>query len=327
MPIEYAPTGYGQFIQGLAAQAGQAQAGQQEAQRKHQVSMQQMSQAFQADMATLNYQMELEAAAKNKAWELEKMEIASRLDFQREMKKEEQKKDKLDLAITGLEKAFDDGQISKEQMNQGILSAQLEYSGATRAAGLMDQQMNEYQERSLGLREREIAIRENQEMTPYQERSLALQERGLDLRERELAEDIKESEARRQAAIDLLKTKQDRPMTQAEEITASNYISQFVQDVEIYEDPKWWRDDEPKKVKWAKRSDPKDSDSRLVKATEAEVQMIERLQDRLAGSTNPMEPAAPVDLEDLYKQVGIIKAVNPAAAQRHYDKFIGQFKD
>jgi len=83
MPITYK---YGEGeVKALAQKAGKAQAAQQKLQMR-----------FQKDMALMDYQFKLAAQQRAKAWELEKMEIASRNDFAVQEQERVQKKQELE---------------------------------------------------------------------------------------------------------------------------------------------------------------------------------------------------------------------------------------
>jgi len=80
MAIQYK---YGEEeVKALAQQAGKAQA-----------ANIQLQQRFQKDMAMMEYQLGLEKQRRAMAWDMEKMEIASRNDFEREERERVNKQD------------------------------------------------------------------------------------------------------------------------------------------------------------------------------------------------------------------------------------------
>jgi len=149
MAIERGLPGYGNFITGLAQQAGQAVAAREQIQRQferdtrmEEIATQiqarredmRMAQEFERRAKALDLELELAKYARSKEWEIEKMEIRSRLDFENEEKSRLTRKAEFQQKISSLNKAVDDGKISRDQADQQIQALELLELGAETAA-------------------------------------------------------------------------------------------------------------------------------------------------------------------------------------------------
>jgi hypothetical protein len=113
MPITYK---YGEEeVKALAAQAGKAQA-----------ANIQLQQRFQKDMAVMDYQFKLAAEQRARAWDLEKMEIASRNDFQQEEAKRVERQQRWSL----IKQQIDETQtLTPEQKEKALYSNYMKVFG------------------------------------------------------------------------------------------------------------------------------------------------------------------------------------------------------
>jgi len=127
MPIKYQ---YGEGeVRALATAAGKAQAAQQAVQNR-----------LQKDMALMDYQFRLEAAKRSRLWELEKMEIASRMDFQRSEQMRQSQLQERELRLKKINEAVESGIITPETGAELSLAANLEIAGAGRTAATVTQE-------------------------------------------------------------------------------------------------------------------------------------------------------------------------------------------
>lgn len=146
MAISYGNVGAGALIGGLAKDAGAAVAAQRaeelvqriaeqrEARRAQQEAIQLQLQA-QRDMKMIDYQMELEKYKRSHEWEIEKMEVASRIDFE----KEERAKAAKESEYQSKKKAIlESDALGKEQKAKLAVALDMEYLGAS---GLAQQLM------------------------------------------------------------------------------------------------------------------------------------------------------------------------------------------
>ena len=136
-------------VKSLAAKAGKAQA-----------AREAVNQRFQKDMAVIGYQMELQKQQRAMAWEIEKMEIASRMDFQAKEQERIQKQQQFRSALGEIDKrrVSRGGTLPDEVADKATLNTAMQYQGFSPLAddilGLTD-----YQKASLALREKEIEAR------------------------------------------------------------------------------------------------------------------------------------------------------------------------
>lgn len=70
---------------------------------------------WELEKMELASRQDFEREMKAKAWDLEKMEISSRLDFEREERKRQRELDKIDAALEQIDKEVESGKITEEQ--------------------------------------------------------------------------------------------------------------------------------------------------------------------------------------------------------------------
>jgi len=107
MAITYKPAGQGAYVESLAKQAASA-AGARIRQQ----------QEFALQLKQLDQQLELDRFARQKSWETEKMELASRLDFERSEKKRLAELDEVDARIKAVVDAVDQGLIDVDEADR-----------------------------------------------------------------------------------------------------------------------------------------------------------------------------------------------------------------
>ncbi len=142
MAISRGNIGYGELVSGLAQKAGEAVAArraaeiaaQLQARREEQQSRMQIAQMenqFQTAKMQLGYQMELEREARAQSWEIDKMELRSKLDFEEEEKKLRMKKQEFELKKKAIQES---DMITDAQKNQLLTALELEEVGAETTA-------------------------------------------------------------------------------------------------------------------------------------------------------------------------------------------------
>lgn len=134
MAIKYQPEGYGKFVQGLAAQAGAAEAATKTAEMAFQMAEADKDRQFRAQMQNLQYEVQLESARRSAMWDIEKMEIRSRIDFEDEEKKRVQRKQQLDLDLQSLDKAAKEYLIDPKELPKMKEATYLKYMDLPEAA-------------------------------------------------------------------------------------------------------------------------------------------------------------------------------------------------
>jgi len=141
-----------QEVKALAAQAGKAQAAREQVNRR-----------FQKDMAMLGYQMELQKQQRAMAWEIEKMETASRLDFQAKESERIQKQQQFRSALNEIDKrrVSRGGTLPDNVADRAAMNLALQYQGFSPLADEL-LGLTPYQEQMMGLRTREQEMRERQ---------------------------------------------------------------------------------------------------------------------------------------------------------------------
>lgn len=126
MAIRHGQVGMGQLTMDLANQAGQAntarraadlaeQLRQRELDRQQQAEQFNMQLAAQREMKQLDFQMEMEKYRRANVWEIEKMELRSRLDFENEERKRQQRIAEFDAQEKAIDEAVKTGQLTSEQ--------------------------------------------------------------------------------------------------------------------------------------------------------------------------------------------------------------------
>lgn len=146
-------------VKALAAQAGKAQA-----------AREQVNKRFQKDMAMIGYQMELEKQQRAMAWETEKMEISSRMDFQAKEQERVEKQRQFNTALGEIDKrrVSRGGTLPDEVADKATMNTALQFQGFPPADSLLG--LTPYQEQTLAARSRE---------QDYRDQQLALQEEKM----------------------------------------------------------------------------------------------------------------------------------------------------
>ena len=108
MPIEIQQPGMAQLY-GAAAVVSKAE---KEAQRKQDIQMQQQ---YQQNMKMLDAQLDLEMYERSKRWEIDKMQLRSQVDFQREEQARQRKLDSYDNALQQIDKEVLAGRMTEQE--------------------------------------------------------------------------------------------------------------------------------------------------------------------------------------------------------------------
>jgi len=138
MPISYK---YGEAeVRALAQRAGKARAAQQ-----------QLEMNFKKEQMMMDYQFRLAAEQRARAWDLEKMEIASRNDFQREEQARMQKQQRWSLIKKQIEET---DTLEPQQKEQALYDNYVKLYG-----GVVPERLTPYQQETIRLREAEIEAR------------------------------------------------------------------------------------------------------------------------------------------------------------------------
>lgn len=87
----------------------------------------QIQQQYQTNMKMLDAQLGLEQYERAKRWEIDKMEISSRLDFERDEKERARKIDEAAAGLTQLERMVDSGDIDKNSLFYRSKKFELEF--------------------------------------------------------------------------------------------------------------------------------------------------------------------------------------------------------
>ena len=131
MPIKFDYTPYKATMQ-LAALSGQADRAKREEQislkREEMAARKQESQAdraFRREMTEFDAQLRIESSKRSKMWEVEKMEMRSRLDFQEEEQTRMRKKQETDVKLEKLDEEFEKGMLTGEEYKR--IKAKIEY--------------------------------------------------------------------------------------------------------------------------------------------------------------------------------------------------------
>lgn len=138
MAIRYQPTGYGEAVQKVAQEAGAAVAAREAAKISAQLEADRESQVrsmeFEKQMKDIDQQFELEKFARSKAWDIEKMETASRIDFEYDEKKRIQKKAEFDARNKSLDEALERDDLDSDDYKKQKELLKLKYFDMDEAA-------------------------------------------------------------------------------------------------------------------------------------------------------------------------------------------------
>lgn len=88
-------------------------------QRRQQAQQEEM--AYKDSLRQQDLQISLEAESRSKMWEIEKMELRSRMDFEREERARQKKLAEQDAKVEALDNALLNGQISEEDHSNAVL--------------------------------------------------------------------------------------------------------------------------------------------------------------------------------------------------------------
>lgn len=121
MAIKVQPKGMAGLYSRLGALAGQAEAARRAEENLRRMEMQLSQQEHAREMATFNAQLRLQTEQRARMWELEKMDMRSRVDFEREEKNRQRKLDDRQAQTDALDRALKDGIINEQDYNQAYL--------------------------------------------------------------------------------------------------------------------------------------------------------------------------------------------------------------
>lgn len=117
-------------VAGLGFQTGKAEAEQRSAQLAFEASerraAQESDQQYREAIREQDLAIDLQMQERSKLWEIEKMEMRSRMDFEREERTRQKKLAEKEAKVNALENAFKNGQIGEEDYQQAVLQTQSE---------------------------------------------------------------------------------------------------------------------------------------------------------------------------------------------------------
>lgn len=130
MPIRVEQPG----LAGLYGAAAVVSKAEKEAQRKQDIQMQQQ---YQQDMKVLDAQLDLEMYERSKRWEIDKMQLRSQVDFQREEQQRQRKLDSIDSAIQQIDKEVSAGRMTEQEAYPLKLKYEMEKMGVDMPTSLL----------------------------------------------------------------------------------------------------------------------------------------------------------------------------------------------
>lgn len=136
MPIKVRHTDIGTVLK-LGELAGQSVAARREIERTQATARLAQQMEHEKEMAAFRAQLDLDAAKRSQMWAVEKMEIRSRLDFEREEGERVKKLDSIDNALRQIDKEVESGRITEEQAAPIRFSYEMKRHGATPAVSLI----------------------------------------------------------------------------------------------------------------------------------------------------------------------------------------------
>lgn len=101
----------------LGLLAGQSVAAQRDIERTQAMARLAQQQEHEKQMTAFRAQLDLQASMRSQQWEVEKMEIRSRLDFEREEKERMRRLDDIDSALRQIDREVESGRITEVQAN------------------------------------------------------------------------------------------------------------------------------------------------------------------------------------------------------------------
>ena len=139
MPIELQQPGMA-GLYGAAAVTAKLSKEQKEVQRREDEKMQQQ---HQMNMKQMDYQLDLEKYERAKRWEIDKMELASQIDFQREEQSRQRKLDGYDNALSQIDKEVQAGRITEKEAEPYKLKINLNKEGVNVSVSEIARQQDE----------------------------------------------------------------------------------------------------------------------------------------------------------------------------------------
>lgn len=121
----------------LGLLAGQSVAAQREAERAATLVQQAQAQEHQRAMTVYRAQLDLQASMRSQEWELEKMEVRSRMDFEREERERMRKLDDIDSAMRQIDREVESGRITEVQSNALKFRQEMKRYGAAPPVSLI----------------------------------------------------------------------------------------------------------------------------------------------------------------------------------------------
>jgi len=136
MAIRVPHTDIGSVIE-LATLAGQSVAAQKEIERTQALARQAQQMEHERKMAAFRAEIDLQAAMRSQQWEVEKMEIRSRLDFEREEKERMRRLDDADNALQQIDREVESGRITNKQADNLKFYQEMKRYGAAPPVSLI----------------------------------------------------------------------------------------------------------------------------------------------------------------------------------------------
>jgi len=136
MAIEIKHTDVGTIAK-LGLLAGQSVAAQKEIERTQALARQARQIEHERKMTAFRAEIDLQAAMRSQQWEVEKMEIRSRLDFEREEKERMRRLDDADNALRQIDREVEAGRITEVQANALRFSQEMKKYGAAPPVSLI----------------------------------------------------------------------------------------------------------------------------------------------------------------------------------------------
>jgi len=172
MGIKVQPSGMAKAYGDLAGLAAKSKAAKEREDRMFRIGLEMYQEEQRREMAIFDAQLNQEARKQARMWELEKMQMASRLDFEREERRRQQKLDERQARIDALNKAMEDGIIDKDDYDKMYLQvatgvpvynqAQIT-ARSTKTIDPIKQMTAEYMSRALGKESPETNIEDVKE--------------------------------------------------------------------------------------------------------------------------------------------------------------------
>jgi hypothetical protein len=124
MAIRKRPAGMAITYAKLGKLAGEVRQAGREAEIRQRTESALLTEQRRRELSELEHQWSIEAFNRSKAWEIEKMEMSSRLDFQRQEKARQETLGEFDIAIKAIDREVQSGRITPDQANKFKLMAE-----------------------------------------------------------------------------------------------------------------------------------------------------------------------------------------------------------